>query len=264
MFSSLKFAGYCLRKNLQNSAELRTSFLLNVLGMVLNDVAVVIIWFLFAKAFGDINGWRAIDIIALHGFVAGSFGLVLGPLAGLSRMGDTISSGKFDQYLVSPKPLLLRVGLSQVSVSALGDIVFGGMALIFYAILAELSGGQVLLLLGGLVVSVTMFLAVLVSAKSASFFFSDGESIGNGLFEFFLTPSLFHSGAVQGQMRLFFTFVVPSLLVGGIPVEVIREGSVLKLIVIAMLAIFWLFLSLRIFAAGVRRYESSNFMTFGQ
>lgn len=227
-------------------------------------MAFLIIWYLFAKAFGDINGWRPIDVIALQGFFACSLGLVLGPLAGLSRMGDTISCGKFDQYLVSPKPLLLRVGFSQVSVSALGDIAFGTLALVVYSILAELSGGQVLLLLGALVVSVTISLAVLISAKSASFFFSDGESIGNGLFEFFFTPAIFHSGAVQGRMRLFFTFVVPSLLVGGIPVEVIREGSVLKLIVIAMLAIFWLFLSLRIFAAGVRRYESSNFMTFGQ
>lgn len=264
MVTALRFASYSLKKNLQNSAELRTSFLLNVFGMVLNDVAVVIIWYLFAKAFGEINGWRAIDVIALHGFVAGSFGLVLGPLAGIPRMGETIASGRFDQYLVSPKPLLVRLGFSQISVSALGDVVFGILALFVYAILAELSALQILLLLGGLLVSVVMFLAALICTKSASFFFADGESIGNGLFEFFLTPGLFHAGAIQGRMRLFFTYVVPSLVVGGIPVEVIREGSILKLLVIAMLAIFWLLLSLRIFAAGVRRYESSNFMTFGQ
>ncbi len=263
MLKTLKFAGYCFKKNIQNNAELRASFVMNRLGMMVNDLAFIIVWYFFAKAVGVVNGWRAIDIIALQGFATCIFGLVMAPLAGISRMAEVITSGKFDQYLLAPHPLLIRAGLAQSSISAIGDFIFGALALLAYILLAKLSALQVVLLLGGILVGTTVFFAVLVSVKSASFFFYDGESIAQGLFEFFLTPGLFHSGAIQGALRGFFTFVVPSLIIGGLQVEVVRETSPEKLLLLAAIALFWLLLSLRIFAAGVKRYESSNFMTFG-
>ena len=60
-----------------------------------------------------------------------------------------------------------------------------------------------------------------------------------------------------------FTFFIPSLLIGTLPVEIVRDISISKLLLISVLALFWFIISIKIFNRAVRRYESSNFMTFG-
>ena len=85
----------------------------------------------------------------------------------------------------------------------------------------------------------------------------------SSLFELFFTPSLFHGGAFQGAMRFIFTFVIPSLLVGSLPVEIVRDISINKLLLVAVLGLFWFVISIKIFNKAIKKYESSNFMTFG-
>lgn len=65
------------------------------------------------------------------------------------------------------------------------------------------------------------------------------------------------------MMRMFFVFVIPALLVGTIPVEAIKSMSIDMLAIVAVFTIFWFVISIAIFSRAIRRYESSNFMTFG-
>jgi ABC-type uncharacterized transport system permease subunit len=113
------------------------------------------------------------------------------------------------------------------------------------------------------VISSTVFLAATIAIQSMSFFFVDAGSMTGSLFELFLTPSLFHGGAFQGTMRFVFTFIVPSLLVGALPVEIVRNVSFGQFLLVSVLAAFWLVFSIKIFNHAVKRYESSNLMTFG-
>ena len=49
----------------------------------------------------------------------------------------------------------------------------------------------------------------------------------------------------------------------GLPVEIVRNVSLGQLLLVSVLAVFWLVISIRIFNHAIKRYESSNFMTFG-
>jgi ABC-type uncharacterized transport system permease subunit len=91
----------------------------------------------------------------------------------------------------------------------------------------------------------------------------DAYSVTSGFFDMFMTPALFDGGAFQGIMRFIFTFLIPSLLIGALPVEITKDISVSKLVLIGVLAILWFLLSIKIFNKAIRKYESSNFMTFG-
>ena len=91
----------------------------------------------------------------------------------------------------------------------------------------------------------------------------DASSVTGSLFELFLTPSLFHGGAFQGITRFIFTFIIPSLLIGTLPVEIVRNISLGKLLLVGVLALFWFIISISIFNQAIKKYESSNFMTFG-
>ena len=263
MMKELRFALYAIKKNIQSCAELRTSFVMNILGMAINNTAFIILWGFFVKSVGVIGGWTVADIIGLQGFVALCFGIVFSAGAGIRKLADYTASGAFDRFMLSPKNLLIRTATSSFSVSALGDIVFGIVCLGIYAFLIHATIYQILLIALLVIISTIVFLAAAIAIYSTSFFFTDASSVTGSLFELFLTPSLFHGGAFQGVMRFIFTFAVPSLLIGALPVEIVRDISLGKLLLVSVLAIFWFVVSINIFNRAIRKYESSNFMTFG-
>lgn len=263
MPNEVRFALYALKKNIQSSAELRTSFIMNILGMAINNSAFIILWVFFVKSVGIINGWTASDIIGLLGFGALAFGIVFTVGAGIRKLPDYTASGAFDRFMLSPKNLLSRIATSSFNASAVGDIVFGVVCLVVYAVLIQATLYQILLILFLILLTTIVYFAAAISIYSTSFLFVDANAVSNGLFELFITPSLFHGGAFQGVLRFIFIFIIPSLLVGALPVEAIKAFSLEKLGLISLLAFLWLFLSIKFFHWAVKKYESSNFMTFG-
>lgn len=263
MFKELRFALYAMKKNIQSSAELRTSFLMNVVGMAINNSAFIILWVFFVKSVGVIGGWTAVDIIGLQGFNAFAFGIVFSLAGGLRKLPDYVYSGAFDRFMLSPKNLLMRIATSAFMPSAVGDIVFGIVCITIFGIVTHFTYIQIILALVLLIFAMVMFVAATITAYSTSFLFMDSRAIVDGIFETFMTPSLFHGGAFQGIMRFIFTFLIPSLVIAALPVEAIRDISFGKLALIGVVSIGWLCLALYVFSRAVRRYESSNFMTFG-
>lgn len=259
----IKFALYSIRKNIQSSAELRTSFLMNVIGMAINNTAFIFLWVFFIKSVGIIGGWTAVDIIGLQGFLAISYGFVLSGANGLRKLPDYVASGAFDRFMLSPKNLILRIATSSFGTSALGDIVFGFVCVFVYIFLIKISLLQIILLLFLIILTTIIFLAMTLLIGSISFLFTDARSVHDGIFELFFTPALFHGGSFQGVMRFIYTFIIPSLLIGTIPVEALKNISISKILLLTILAVFWVFLSIFIFKRSVKKYESSNFMTFG-
>ena len=263
MMKELKFSLYAIKKNIQNSAELRTSFLMNVVGMAINNISFIILWGFFVKSVGIIGGWTVADIVGLQGFVALCFGIVFSVGDGIRRIADYAASGSFDRFMLSPKNLLIRIATASFGVSALGDMVFGIVCLVIYAFLLHASIFQILLMILLVFIAVIVFFSAAVVIFSTTFYFTDASGTVGGFFELFLSPALFHGGAFQGAMRFIFTFLVPSLLIGTLPVEIVRDLSLRKLLMISILAIIWFILSIKIFYRAVRKYESTNFMTFG-
>lgn len=264
MNKELKFVFYSIKKNIQNSAELRTSFLMNIFGMMLNNVSLIIIWVFFVKSVGNIGGWTAYDIIALQGFVALSFGISHSMFSGIEQLADYVAAGSFDKFMLTPKNLLLRVSTSAFGVSAVGDIFFGIICLTIYGVLIHASILQILFILLLVLITAIMFFSMSVFISSLSFYFTDSSPVVRGTFDLFLTPSIFHGGSFQGVTRAIFTFVIPSLLIGALPVEAVKDTSFSKLAIILGITLIWFFISIKFFKKSVRRYESANFMTFGQ
>lgn len=264
MKNELKFALHTIKKNLASSAELRTSFLMNIFGMMINNVSFVIIWVFLIKTAGNIGGWTSADIFGLQGFVALIYGFVFSFGAGLKEMPRLVSSGIFDQFLLSPKSLLGRVATSSFSASAIGDLFFGVVCIGIYWSMIGASLEQVILTLVLCVFATLAFIGATVSIQAISFYFTDPDSVTRSLFELFFTPSLFHGGAFQGATRFVFTFLLPSLVIGTLPVEAVTNLSYQKVVLIGVLSVVWFVLSLWLFKKAVKRYESANFMTFGQ
>ncbi len=263
MFKELRFALYAIKKNIASSAELRTSFLMNVIGMTINNTAFILLWVFFVQSVGVIHGWTALDIIGLQGFAALAYGVVMSVAMGIRKLPEYVSSGVFDRFLLSPKNVLARVATSAFSPSAVGDVIFGIACIGIYATFLPVNLEQAILGFMLIIISIIVFLSCIIIAFSVSFYFIDAQSAANGIFEIFFTPSLFHGGAFQGVTRFVYTFLIPSLLIGSLPVEIVRESSFSQFALITILSIIWLTLSVFIFNRAVRKYESANYMTFG-
>ena len=86
---------------------------------------------------------------------------------------------------------------------------------------------------------------------------------GNGIYGMFVSASLYHGGAFTGILRVIFVFLVPSLLLGAVPVEIIKSFSIIKCLILLLFSILWLIISIWFFYRSIRRYESNSFFGFG-
>ena len=91
----------------------------------------------------------------------------------------------------------------------------------------------------------------------------DGYNVSQGLYGMFVSNSIYHGGAYTGLLRIIFTIVMPSLLLGAIPVEIIKTISLKSIIMIVLLAICWFAISIMFFYKSLKKYESNNLYGFG-
>jgi len=260
---SLKLALLNIKKNFKNEKELKSSFIISVVGMAINNIAFLILWYYFGKTVGEINGWKPLDIFGLYGFSSTSFGLVEALFAGMFSIPEYITSGNFDKYLLTPKNILLKVSTSKISTSALGDLLFGVICFIVFAIYNKLTMIQLLISLLLIIVSSLIFYSFSLICMSISFYLMDGHNVSNGLYGMFLSNSIYHGGAYTGVLRFIFMFIIPSLLLGAIPVEIVKNLDINSLLMILALTVFWFVFSILFFYKLLKKYESNNFFGFG-
>ena len=260
---NIKFALLNIKKNFKNEKELKSSFIISIVGMVINDVSFLILWYYFGKKLGVVNGWGPMDIFGLYGFATTAFGIVVSMFSGMIEIPNYISSGSFDKYLLTPKNILLKVSTSKISVSAFGDLLFGIICFTIFAFSRRLTILKLLLAVILIIIGCIIFYSFTLICMSVSFYLMDGYNVSQGLYELFLNNTLYHGGAFTGVLRIIFIYIVPSLLVGTIPVEIVKRLDLNTFIMLIVLTIFWLVVSIMFFYKSLKKYESNNLFGFG-
>lgn len=115
--------------NLSASMEYRSSFLIQVFGMFLNNASFAFFWWLlFEKVGGDIGGYGFDEVMLLWAFASSGFGLMFVFFGNAIRLCEMILKGEIDSYLLQPKNVLVNVVASKSITSGWGgDIVYGIM-----------------------------------------------------------------------------------------------------------------------------------------
>ena len=260
---NLKLALLNIHMNMKNARELKSSFIISIIGMAINNTAFIILWYYFGKEIGVINGWEPTDIFGLYGVTTLSYGIIMAFFGGIVDLPKYISSGVFDKYLTSPKNILMKISTSKVSTSALGDFLFGLICFIIFVFTANISLVQILLGIYLIIIATIIFYSFVLICMSISFYLMDGENVSTGLYGMFLGNSMYHGGAFTGILRIIFIFVVPSLLLGALPVEIIKNPSISGIVMITCACIFWFILSILFFYKSAKKYESNSLFGFG-
>lgn len=261
--NNFKLALLNMKKNFKNEKELKSSFIISVIGMAINNMAFIVIWYYFGKSVGEINGWEAIDVFGLYAFSGISYGIVSSFFYGILNIPSYIASGNFDKYLLTPKNILMKVSTSAISTSAIGDLLFGIICFVLFAFWTKLSLIQLLLSILLMILSSVVFYSLLLVCMSVSFYLMDGHNVSQGLVGMAVGTSMYHGGAFTGLLRVIFIYVMPSLLLGAVPVEIVKSISLSNLLVMIALTIFWLMFSILFFYKSLKKYESNNLFGFG-
>lgn len=256
--SELIMALEYIKGNIVAAAELRFTFIMQVGGMVINNTSFLIVWILFFQVFGEINGWNAKETIALQGFLAIVYGFTFSFFSGVAELPNAIHNGVFDSLLLTPRNLYLRILTLVTRTSAIGDIIYGFLALIVYFILIQASIGQILLMFLLLIPSTLIMVNFALITSCLGFFIPNSEDLSRNVFEIMFGPSLYPAGVFQGGMRIFFLFILPTLALAGLPVEAVKELNFVEILIVLGLAFIWTLIAIFVLNQSIKRYESGN------
>ena len=243
---------YALMREMLN----KTTFITNILFMILNNASFIIQWIILYSIKDNVGGYTFKEVMLLWGIAAGTYGVSHFFFEKAYTLADIITEGKLDVFLVQPKNVLLAAITSDIKTSALGDIFYG----LIMCLVASLTIPQFFLFLffcinGGIIL--TCFAVIL---GSFSFWFQKADMLAdtvNGLMTNFAT---YPDGIFKGSVKVLLFTIVPVGMVNYIPITVLISFRLDLALYIIGFMIFSVMLAYFIFYKGLKRYSSSNLM----
>src|SRR4051812_42391513 len=95
----LAFVLTYMRINLLAALEYRLAFLVQAVGMLLNDAVFAIFWVMYFARFAEVGGWGVRELGLLWAVGATSIGLSAALFGNCTRVPTIIVQGQLDYYL---------------------------------------------------------------------------------------------------------------------------------------------------------------------
>ncbi|HAN09776.1 MAG TPA: hypothetical protein DCP90_04095 [Clostridiales bacterium] len=240
--------------NISAAMEYRVSFILQIVLMILNNAAFLIIWGALFTVNKDIGGYGFKDVMLLWAISSSSFGFCYVLFGNGRKLMTLIINGELDVYLLQPKNLLFNILVSGTSVSAIGDFLYG------YIILIILGADIKLWAIFSLFVVVSGIIMAMfgIIVHSLSFYLNNIKEFISNIEMFVISFSIYPEGIFGGFIRILLYTVVPAGFMAYIPVSVMRHFDIGLLLVVIAFAIFETIIAVTIFNKGLKRYGSGN------
>lgn len=253
----LLFTTASWRLNLAGAMEFRFSFLLTVGTMIVNNIVWIIFWGMYFRRFPVLNGWTLQDVMMMWAAAAGGFGIMSVFFGNATRLASLIATGQLDVYLAQPKPVLLNVLISRMSVSAIGDLVF---AIFIFIGFGDVSLLGIIKFAAALFLSGLIFIFFCVMAGCLSFWLGNTEGLSFQLFNALLTFATYPTGIFKGFGRIILFTVIPAGFISSMPVSFIREIDLPFVYGALGMAALLCAGGILLFYRGLRKYTSGNMM----
>jgi ABC-2 type transport system permease protein len=244
--------------NLLAQMSYATSFILQVGGMIISDILLATLWFIFFSRFPILGTWTINDQLLMFSVVWCAHGLLQLFLNGVWFISRYIVEGRFDYYLVLPRNVLWHVAVEQSDVSELGTIIVAlwlfiksGYATSFATI--SLYGLCVLLCLA-------LFFGFFVLTQSLAFYLGNFERAAR-LFGWMLFDSIYYPQNIfHGFLAILLKTVFPAYIFGALPVAIIAQGQLSQLWILLLISTTFCITAVIVFYKGLKKYESGGLM----
>lgn len=251
----LAFVWSCWKLNLAGAMEFRVSFLLTAGMMVVNNMVWILFWGLYFERFQVVNGWSFQDVVMMWAVSAGGFGLSAVLFGNAYRLASLIAAGQLDIYLSQPKPVLLHLLISRMSIAAIGDVLF---ALLLYGFFGDRTAVGLLKFGLALLIAMLIFMFFVTVVQSLAFFIGNAEGLGQQLFNGLLAFSTYPTGIFNGWGKLILFTVIPAGFISYLPIGLLRSVEPLFLAEALGVAVMLTVGGTAFFYYGLKRYSSGN------
>lgn len=254
----LKLIWLYFKFNLASSMEYRISFLIQVLGMMINNVTFVFFWWVLFGRMQNIAGYGMKDVMFIWALTSSAFGFAHVIFGNARNVTNIIINGELDTYLLQPKDTYINVLCSRTIVSAWGDLAYGFVLfLIFYGF----KPGQFLIFTGFAVFGGLLFGSILVTAETLTFFIGNSSAISRLITEFMISFSLYPENIFKNSVKWIFYSVIPVGFVVFIPLKILKAFNLTSLIMLILADTAYIIFGYWLFRTGLKRYESGNLIT---
>ena len=125
MFLSFKY-------NMMKEMENKTAFITSILMMIFNNATFIIQWITIFTLKDYVGNYNLNDVMLFWAVSSGAYGLAHMFFHGVWKIPEYIEYGKLDSFITSPKNVLCYVATSSSEPSAIGDFLYGYIALIIF------------------------------------------------------------------------------------------------------------------------------------
>ena len=234
----------------------KVTFLSNVIFMILNNATFIIQWIVLFSLRENVGGYTFNQVLMLWGIASGTFGFAHFFFKKSYNLSDTITNGKLDAYLVQPKNVLISCITSDVSPSALGDLIYGYIVVFLSGITISKFILYTFFMISGGIIMVD----IAIILGSLSFYISKSDMIaetGNNFMIYFAT---YPDGIFKGIVKVILFTIIPIGITTYIPVWVLTKFNLFYFVGVIAFTIGITVLAFVIFYKGLKRYSSSNLM----
>jgi len=238
--------------------EYRINFIVESLGMILNNFAFSFIWIIYFKKFDSIQGWGVNEVFLLHGVTGMYFGLATIFAGGYKRLSRKIEEGDLDFYLSFPKDTLWHILVSYMEPSAIGELLFG---IIIFTFSGYLSFTSIIMFLLTSTLAAIIYLSTGVVYQSLALYLGKSEELSMNLMWTLVGFTLYPTTIFKGGIKFFLYTIFPAILIAGLPSEIVQSPNYKDLLILFGSAIAFVIIGRTIFQFGLRRYTSGNLMT---
>ncbi|MDD3119968.1 MAG: ABC-2 family transporter protein [Candidatus Gracilibacteria bacterium] len=219
----LKILPTIWKLNILSCIEYRASFLIQVVGMFLNDIVLIYMWYLFFQKFQTIGGLTFNEYIPLVSLMCIVFAWLSILFGGYWKISELIVNGGLDSYILLPKNILFKIISSVLYVSAIGDLFFGLALLIF---LYKASLFFILKILALSLIGSFAMLGFMVFFQSLSFFIGSSRELSRAVFDAILGPSFYPPKIFEGTfLKIVFMTVIPVFFTTFLPYKLAMDFS---------------------------------------
>ena len=202
----------------------KVTFLSNVIFMILNNATFIIQWIVLFSLRENVGGYTFNQVLILWAIASGTFGFAHFFFKKAYSLSDTITNGKLDSYLVQPKNVLISCITSDVSPSALGDLIYGYIVIFLSGITISKFILYTFFVISGGIIMVD----IAIILGSLSFYISKSDMIaetGNNFMIYFAT---YPDGIFKGIAKLLLFTLIPIGITTYVPVWVLTKFNLVS------------------------------------
>ena len=243
--------------NLSAAMEYRTSFLMQVFGMFLNNLSFAFFWWILFDRFKSIGDYGFREVMLLWAFSSAGYGVSFIVFGNSTKLVEIILKGELDSYLLQPKNVLLNVIGSKTNVAAWGDLVYG---IVLFFIVEGLSIRGGLLFITFTLTAGLLYTSVMTTFNALAFYFGNIRSLANLAFEFTITLSIYPTDMFKGVVRMILFTIIPAGFISMVPITLVDTFDIKLFLVLIGAVIIWISIAFLVFYKGLKKYESGNLM----